>query len=134
MRNTGVESIVTKKTQKPVMASFGAVVSERRKLLDMSQETLAERVGIAQESLSRMEKGFIAPRFERLQLFADALGCSIADLFRSQNHPGDRAATLEQIIAPLSDYEQRELVEAVAKIAALIATRHPAERPESRKP
>ena len=80
MRNVSVESMVTKKTQKTVMVSFGAIVSERRKLLSMSQETLAERVGISQESLSRMEKGFIAPRFERLQLFADALGCSISDL------------------------------------------------------
>lgn len=43
------------KTKKPVMVAFGAIVSERRKLLGISQEILAERVGISQESLSRME-------------------------------------------------------------------------------
>ena len=108
-----------KRTPKPVMASFGASLSERRKLLGMSQETLAERVGISQESLCRMERGFIAPRFERLQLFADALGCSIADLFRVQNQTSEQAVTLEQIISPLSDYEQKEVVGIVAKIVAL---------------
>ena len=130
MRNAAMGGIVAKKTQKPVMASFGAIVSERRKLLNMSQETLAERVDISQESLSRMEKGFIAPRFERLQLFADALGCSIADLFRIQIQASERAITLEQILSPLSDCEQRELVAVVAKIVALITMKHPADRPE----
>ena len=125
-----MEGIVAKKTQKPVMASFGAIVAERRKLLNMSQETLAERVGIAQESLSRMEKGVIAPRFERLQLFADALGCSIADLFSTQKQTSARAVTLEQILSPLSDCEQREIIEVAAKIAALIAARRLEDHPE----
>jgi predicted transcriptional regulator len=77
-----------------------------------------------------MEKGFIAPRFERLQLFANALGCSIADLFRIQSQASERAITLEQILSPLSDCEQREVVAVVAKIVALITVKHPADRPE----
>ena len=116
---------MAKKAQKIVMASFGAIIAERRRLLGISQESMAERVGISQESLSRMEKGFIAPRFERLQLFAEAMGCSIADLFRVQSGPSELAATLEQILTPLSDCERRELIEAVAKIAALIRARRP---------
>ena len=112
-----------KRTQKPVMASFGAGISERRRLLGISQETLAERIGISQESLSRMEKGFIAPRFERLQLFADALECSIPDLFRGQGEASEWAATIEKIISSLSDCEQKEVVGVVAKIVALIAAR-----------
>lgn len=107
------------------MASFGAIVSERRRLLGMSQEVLAERVGISQESLSRMEKGVIAPRFERLQQFADALGCSIPDLFRVQGEASERAAMIEQMISSLSDYEQREILEVVAKVVALINAKRP---------
>jgi len=118
---------MAEKTQKPVMASFGAAISERRRLLGISQETMAERVGISQESLSRMEKGFIAPRFERLQLFADALGCSIADLFREQREAREWAATLEKILSPLSDCEQQELMAVVAKIVTLITLRRSAE-------
>ena len=111
---------MAEKTQKPVMASFGSSVSERRKMLGISQEVLAERVGISQESLSRMEKGFIAPRFERLRLFADALECSISDLFRVESDVSEQAATIEQLISPLSDTEQKEVVTVVAKIVTLI--------------
>lgn len=111
--------------KKPVMASFGAIVSERRRLLGMSQETLAERVGISQESLSRMEKGCIAPRFERLRQFADALGCSIPDLFRMQGDASERAVMIEQMISSLSDCEQKEIIGVVAKIVALMNARRP---------
>lgn len=112
-----------RKIQKPLMASFGATVAEKRKLLGMSQESLAERVGISQESLSRMEKGFIAPRFERLQLFADALECSIPDLFRIEGEASERAATIEKILSALSDDQQKEIVGIVATVAKLVAAR-----------
>ena len=121
---------MAEKLQKPVMALFGATVSEKRKLLGISQETLAERVGISQESLSRMEKGFIAPRFERLQLFADALMCSISDLFRGQSEAGEWAAAMEKIISPLSDRDQREVVAVLTKIVALITARRHTNHPE----
>lgn len=114
---------MAKTTTRPVMASFGAMVSERRKLLGLSQEALAELVGISQESLSRMEKGFIAPRFERLQLFATALECSISDLFREQNERSEWAETIEKIISSLSDCEQREVVGIVAKIVSLMTAK-----------
>ena len=117
---------MARKTQRPVVATFGDIVSERRKLLGMSQELLAECVDISQESLSRMEKGFIAPRFERLQLFADALKCSIPDLFRKHSEASEWAATIEKIISPLSDCEQKEAVAVLAKIVTLITMRRPA--------
>ena len=120
---------MAKRTQKPVMASFGAIIAERRRLLGISQETLAERVGISQESLSRMEQGYIAPRFERLQLFADALRCSIPDLFRVQIGPSEWAAMMERMLSPLSEREQKEIVEVVAKLVTLVAARHPTDHP-----
>ena len=118
---------MVKRNQKPVMTSFGAIVAERRKLLGMSQELLAERVGISQESLSRMEKGYIAPRFERLQLFADALKCSISDLFREQGEVNEWATTIERILSSLSACEQKEIVELVTRIVTLITTRRSTE-------
>jgi len=60
-----------------------------------------------------------------LQLFADALGCSIADLFRVQIGASEWAVTMEQMLSPLSDCEQKEVVEVVAKIVTLITARRP---------
>ena len=111
------------KTAKPVMVRFGSIISEKRKLLKMSQEELAERVGISQESLSRMEKGVIAPRFERLQLFAEALECSIADLFRGEDEAGEWAHTIERLLLPLPRQAQEDIVGIVAAVARLTAPR-----------
>jgi hypothetical protein len=72
-----------------------------------------------------MEQGYIAPRFERLQLFADALGCSIADLFQVQIGASKSAAMIERMLSPLSNYEQKKIVEVVAKIVTLITPRRP---------
>lgn len=112
---------MTQEKERQVAQVFGAIIAEKRKLLGISQEVLSEQVGISQESLSRMEKGLIAPRFERLQAFADALQCSIADLFREQGDTSERAATIEKIIAPLPDGAQKEIIEVVAKMAGLVS-------------
>lgn len=107
-------------TQKSVMLIFGTIVAEKRKMLGMSQEFLAEQVGISQESLSRMEKGVIAPRFERLQLFADALKCPIADLFCAPQDVNDRASAIAKVIAPLSEEGQSELMHIIARMVSLV--------------
>lgn len=39
----------------------GQAIFQRRRALGMSQEELAEKVGIGQQSLSRMEQGKTAP-------------------------------------------------------------------------
>lgn len=88
----------------------GRNIYSKRKRLGLTQEELAERIGIGQQSLSRMEKGRIAPKFERLQIIADTLGCPVADLFR-ENDP-DTSALVERIIDMLHglDARRRELV------------------------
>lgn len=76
----------------PLSAAVGAIISERRKRMGLTQAQLAEHLDITQDSLSRMEKGIIAPKFSRLQLIADTLGCSVADLFRQQDEPSEQLA------------------------------------------
>ena len=103
--------------RKPVAELFGSVVAERRKRLGMSQEELAEQVGISQESLSRMEKGYISPRFERLDAFAAALGCSLPELFGESASAELRAAAIEKILLPLPEKKQRDLVRIMEELA-----------------
>ena len=90
--------------------TVGQMIYARRKALGISQEVLAERVGIGQQSLSRMEQGKIAPKFERLQVFADALDCRVVDLFISpQTSAESCAAALMDLMAGLTE-EQRAFV------------------------
>ena len=88
----------------------GQAIFQRRRALGMSQEELAEKVGIGQQSLSRMEQGKTAPRFERLQNLADSLGCRVVDLFAEPQESADfYAASLAELFSVLSD-EQRVFV------------------------
>ena len=88
----------------------GQAICLRRKALAMSQEELAEKVGIGQQSLSRMEQGKIAPKFERLQLFAEALDCRVIDLFSAPEASADSCAeSLASLLRPLPE-EQRAFV------------------------
>lgn len=104
----------------------------------MTQEALAETLGISQESLCRMEKGLIAPRFERLFDFARALDCSIADLFAEPKSKPDKAdpapteapasapasvpasqPALATMLSSLPPDRQREVLDIVVRIVAL---------------
>ena len=66
---------------------LGRAISRRRQKKGLTQLELAQALGIEQHSLSRMEKGQIAPKMARLQQIADLLDCSVADLFRQTDTP-----------------------------------------------
>ena len=82
-------------SHRSIQELVGKNIARRRKLLEMSQEKLAEKIGVAQESLSRMEQGRMAPKFSRLQSIADVLNCSVVDIFRRQEE--DMAVNAESI-------------------------------------
>lgn len=90
--------------------TVGKTIYNRRKMLGLSQEQLAELVGIGQQSLSRMEQGRIAPKFERLQLFADALQCRVIDLFMSPECCVNSSLSMLEGLVEQLDEEQRAFV------------------------
>jgi len=94
------------------------VIYRKRKALGLTQADLAEKLGIGQQSLSRMEQGRMAPKFERLQDLADALGCGVADLFRTADAGAARQAdALADMLAPLTAEERAFVVEHSARLA-----------------
>ena len=72
----------TKKQRLAVIV--GANITARRKLLGWNQAAFAERLGMGADSLSRIERGLVAPRFQRLEEIAEILECSVAELFMTQ--------------------------------------------------
>lgn len=93
----------------------GAAIAARRKQRGYTQSQLAERLCISQEALSRMEKGLISPKFSRLEDLADALGCTVAELFRAPSDTAQaRGMTLADLIRPLTPEGQEAIVDLVA--------------------
>lgn len=94
---------------------------QKRKSRGFTQEELAEKVGIGQQSLSRMEQGHIAPKFERLQDFAEALNCPVADLFRTGDKNAEiQAVSIMDILQPLSTEAQELVVNHVADMVRIM--------------
>ena len=95
---------------------LGESIADRRRKAGMTQEDLAVILKVATDTLSRIEKGRFAPKMSRLSDIADALGCSVADLFRKADEKAaDRATTIAEILEPLPDEAQDALVELMAQ-------------------
>lgn len=59
---------------------FSKNLTELRKLHNMSQEDLAEKIGVSRQTLSKYETGESLPDIEKCRLLADVFGVSIDDL------------------------------------------------------
>jgi transcriptional regulator with XRE-family HTH domain len=89
----------------------GGTIAARRRKAGMTQEELAVILDITTDTLSRMEKGKFAPKMGRLPDIANALRCSVADLFREADaKAADRASTIAGILQHLPDDTQEALL------------------------
>lgn len=88
---------------------LGRAIRKRRKRLGMTQEEFAERLGLAHQSLSRIEQGRIAPKMDRLPLIAQNLQCSVADLFRENEDVSSYGDRLDDLMTGLSE-QKREFI------------------------
>ena len=64
------------KSVNPVSLSIGRRIQKYRTEKNLTQEFLAERTGISQKHLSRIEQGYHSPRFELIISISDALNIS----------------------------------------------------------
>lgn len=60
--------------------ALGAAIRQRRMLLSLSQETLAEQIGVTFQQVQKYEKGANRVSWSRLLQIAEALKCSIPEL------------------------------------------------------
>lgn len=60
---------------------FGKRVRRLRRQRDMTQEALAEAVGVTSEFISNLERGINAPSFDTLERLAEALDVEFFELF-----------------------------------------------------
>ena len=59
---------------------FSENLAQLRKLNDMTQEDLAEKVGVTRQSIAKWESGDSVPDLERCKVLADVFGVTIDDL------------------------------------------------------
>lgn len=84
---------------------LGARIKELRKKAKISQEELAEKIGINYKNLSRIEAGRGYPTLETLETIAKVLNLEIRDFFEFQHldSAGSVAEAINTIVKTASD-------------------------------
>ena len=83
----------------------------------MTQAELAERLGVGNDSLSRIEKGVVAPRFQRLELIAEVLGCTVSELFVCKNEEvAAKIAVIEDVLLRLPQDVRSEVLQVILNL------------------
>lgn len=98
------------------MMSFEQRLLEIRKNRGMSQETLAEKVGVSRQAVSKWETGEALPDYAKLIALADALEVSLDYLCGREA----QAANTPEPIEETSEKKRKGWVTVVAIIAVLI--------------
>jgi len=83
-----------------VKIKFGKRLREIRNNKDLTQEKMAEMIGIQPENYSRLENGLSFPKPENLEKISKVLNVEIAELFQF-SHLNDYDKILDAIIEKL---------------------------------
>ncbi len=59
-------------------------IKQKRVSLNMTQDTLAEQLGVTQSAIAIWETGRAMPRADKLPEIARVLGCEVSDLFTKE--------------------------------------------------
>jgi transcriptional regulator with XRE-family HTH domain len=106
--------------------AIGQRIRERRRRVGMSQQALAEAVGITFQQVQKYERGTNRVSFSRLVEIADTLTCRLGDLAEGldQNHAPEELGQLNTLLALEGAMEMLEAFAAIPSRAlrrALIA-------------
>ena len=83
---------------------FGKKVRELRKSKGLTQEQLAEIIGMETPNISKMETGLHFPQFENLNKLSKALGVEMIELFNF-GHFKNKEELISEIIKYLKEHD-----------------------------
>ena len=107
----------SKRAGEKLARKLGANLAVRRKARKWSQEDLAERLGVATETISRFERGATLPSLVTLQRLGQMLKAPVAELLaESSQAADDQAGVITAWISGLRD-DEREYVMGLVKDA-----------------
>ncbi|MDR6202529.1 helix-turn-helix domain-containing protein [Paraburkholderia graminis] len=102
----------------------GRTIARNRIAAGLTQEQVAEQLGIGNEAVSRIERGLVVPNVARLVELANVFDCDIADLLTEvSSRPSDQAKHLARLLAGVSSKDREMIVEIVERLTARFARR-----------
>lgn len=102
----------------------GRAIARQRMAANLTQEQVAEHLGIGNEAVSRIERGVVMPTIGRLVELAEIFQCETSDLLtEASNRSSDQANYLMRLLSKLSHHDRTMVVEIVERLAARLARR-----------
>jgi transcriptional regulator with XRE-family HTH domain len=107
------------KTDTKELASVvGSAIARQRMACDLTQDQVAERLGIGSEAVSRIERGLVMPNIERLMQLADVFGCEASDLLmEASSRPEDQAVRITRMLSGLDANDRQLVLDLVERLA-----------------
>ncbi|WP_248799893.1 helix-turn-helix domain-containing protein [Pseudomonas sp. MWU13-2105] len=108
--------------QKYLAGVVGRAIAKQRIRSGLTQEEVAERLGIGNEAVSRIERGIVIPNIERLLAFAGIFDCEAAELLTEvSSRPDDQASRISRLLTPLSQEDRQLILDLVERLAERLA-------------
>ena len=89
---------------------IGKFIAELRKEKNMTQEQLAEKMGVTDKSISRWENGKTMPDISMLSILANELNCTIQELLNGRKMTKEELIDLRETINNLVEYESNQQI------------------------
>lgn len=103
--------------QQHLAGRVGRAISKQRIRCGLTQEEVAERLGVGNEAVSRIERGIVIPNIARLMEFAAIFSCEAAELLTEvSSRPDDQAIRISQLLKPLSQEDRQLIVDLVERL------------------
>lgn len=95
----------------------GKAVAHYRKIAGLSQAEVAEKMGLSNDAISKMERGNITLNVSRLFEFAQIFGCQASDfLIATSDHFEDQQQYLSQLLCKLSAEDRSRLLRLIEQM------------------
>ncbi|MCB8889040.1 helix-turn-helix domain-containing protein [Vreelandella malpeensis] len=99
-----------KNEQQRIAGNIGGAIAKQRTRCQMTQEEVAERLGIGNEAVSRIERGRVIPNIIRLMELAQIFDCETAELLgEASTQIDDQTRRIRSLLLPL-DQRDRQLI------------------------
>ncbi|MEA9978574.1 MULTISPECIES: helix-turn-helix transcriptional regulator [unclassified Pseudomonas] len=104
--------------QKHLAGAVGRAIAKQRIRSGLTQEEVAERLGVGNEAVSRIERGIVIPNIERLLAFAGIFDCEAAELLTQvSSRPDDQANRISRLITSLNHDDRQLIVDLIERLA-----------------
>ncbi|MEN4946448.1 helix-turn-helix transcriptional regulator [Pseudomonas proteolytica] len=108
----------------PTQIQIGRMIAKHRTERNLTQEEVAERMGIGSEAISRLERGLVELSVAKLMQLADIFDCRMDELLtKSSSRPNDQSQMITSLLSGLKESDRAFILATVEQLAAHLANK-----------